>query len=81
MKEQVYETYCGQVCEAMKKATKAERRSLTEELTDHMASHVEDLLTEGWTEDDAVRYAVEAMGDPETVGRQYDEKLSSFWRV
>ena len=81
MKEQIYETYCGQVCEVMKKATKAERRSLTEELTDHMASHVEVLLTEGWAEDDAVRYAVEAMGDPETVGRQYDEKLSSFWRT
>lgn len=81
MKEQAYEDYCSQVCDVMQKATKAERRCLTEELTDHMESHVEALLEEGWPEDEAVRYAVEAMGDPETVGRQYDEKLSSFWRI
>ena len=81
MKENVYEEYCKQVRQSLKKATRKERDSLTEELLDHMESHAEALVELGWEPEEARDYAVQTMGDPETVGRQYDEKLSSFWLV
>ncbi len=74
-----YQAYCNRVCSVLKKATKKEKSSLSEELLDHMESHAEALVELGWDPQEARDYAVEAMGDPETVGRQYDEKLSSFW--
>lgn len=63
----------------MKKATKQEKEDLSRELTAHMEDHVEALVELGWDPAEAQDYAVKAMGDPEVVGRQYDEKLSSFW--
>ena len=81
MKENIYEEYCKQVRQSLKKATRKERDSLTEELLDHMESHAEALVELGWEPEEARDYAVQAMGDPETVGRQYDEKLSFFWLV
>ena len=77
--ERLYQEYCDQVCAALKKATRKEKASLTQELTAHMEDHVEALVELGWDPQEAMDYAVEAMGDPEIVGRQYDEKLSSFW--
>ena len=74
-----YRNYCQQVCSVLKKATRKEKASLTQELTAHMEDHVEALVELGWDPQEAMDYAVEAMGDPEIVGRQYDEKLSSFW--
>lgn len=79
VREQAYEEFCSQVCSAMKKATQKEKQDLSRELADHMEDHVEALVELGWDPDEARDYAVEAMGDPEIVGRQYDEKLSSFW--
>jgi len=74
-----YQAYCNQVCSFLKKATKKEKASLSEELYDHMESHAEALVELGWDPEEARIYAIHAMGDAETVGRQYDEKLSSFW--
>ena len=74
-----YQAYCTQACSALKKATQKEKSSLSEELLDHMESHAEALIELGWDPEEARTYSVQAMGDPETVGRQYDEKLSSFW--
>ena len=81
MAENVYEEYCRQVRSALKKATQKERASFTEELLDHMESHAEALMELGWDPEEARDYSVQAMGDPQMVGRQYDEKLSSFWLV
>ncbi len=81
MREILYEEYCKQVRRALKKATQKERVSLTDELMDHMESHAEALVELGWDPEEARDYAVQAMGDPETVGQQYDEQLSSFWLV
>ena len=77
--EQQYSEYCKQVCAVLKKATKKEKASLSEELLDHMESHAEALIELGWDPEEAHTYAIQAMGDAEVVGRQYDEKLSSFW--
>ena len=74
-----YETYCTDVCAVLKKATQKEKDALAEELLDHMASHAEALVELGWDPEEARAYAIQAMGDAETVGRQYDEKLSTFW--
>ena len=76
---QTYDAYCARVCAALKKATPKEKSSLSEELLDHMESHAEALMELGWDPEEARTYSIQAMGDPETVGRQYDEKLSSFW--
>ena len=81
MTENVYEEYCRQVRNALKKATRKERASFTEELLDHMESHAEALMELGWEPEEARDYSVQAMGDPQMVGRQYDEKLSSFWLI
>ena len=77
--EQQYSEYCNQVCSVLKKATKKEKASLVDELMDHMESHTEALIELGWDLEEARTYAIQAMGDAETMGRQYDEKLSSFW--
>ena len=77
--EQQYGDYCKQVCSVLKKATPKEKSSLSEELLDHMESHAEALVELGWDPKEARTYSIQAMGDPETVGQQYDEKLSSFW--
>jgi len=74
-----YEAYCADVCAVLKKATQKEKDALSEELLDHMASHAEALVELGWNPEEARDYAIQAMGDAETVGRQYDEKLSTFW--
>ena len=79
MAENAYKEYCRQVRSALKKATQKERASFTEELLDHMESHAETLMELGWEPEEARDYSVQAMGDPVMVGRQYDEKLSSFW--
>lgn len=78
---QTYAMYCNQVCATLKKATKNEKADLIRELTAHMEDHVEALIQLGWDPEEARDYAIEAMGDPATVGRQYDEQLSSFWLV
>lgn len=77
--EITYQSYCKQVCSVLKKATQKEKSALSEELLDHMESHAEALIELGWDPEEARTYAIQAMGDAETVGRQYDEKLSSFW--
>ena len=74
-----YQAYCNRVCSFLKKATKKEKASLSEELYDHMESHAEALVELGWDPEEARIYAIQAMGDAEIVGKQYDEKLSSFW--
>ena len=74
-----YRDYCKQVCSVLKKATPKEKTSLSEELLDHMESHAEVLIELGWDPEEARAYSIQAMGDPETVGRQYDEKLSVCW--
>ena len=74
-----YQAYCNRVCSFLKKATKKERDSLSEELFDHMESHAEALIELGWDPDQARIHSIQAMGDAETVGRAYDKTLSSFW--
>ena len=74
-----YQAYCNRVCAVLKKATQKEKDALSKELLDHMESHTDTLVDLGWDPQEARLYAIQAMGDPEMVGRQYDEKLSSFW--
>ena len=78
-REITYDAYCKQVCAVLKKATQKEKSALSEELLDHMESHAGALVELGWDPEEARVYAIQAMGDAEIVGRQYDEKLSSFW--
>ena len=74
-----YQAYCNRVCSFLKKATRKEKESLSEELFDHMESHAEALIELGWDPDQARTHSIQAMGDPEVVGREYDKTLSSFW--
>lgn len=74
-----YQAYCNRVCAVLKKATQKEKDALSKELLDHMESHTDTLVDLGWDPQEARIYAIQAMGDPEMVGRQYDEKLSTFW--
>ena len=66
-REITYNAYCKQVCSVLKKATQKEKSALSEELLDHMESHAEALIELGWDPEEARTYAVQAMGDAETV--------------
>lgn len=59
--------------------TAGERQSLRRELSDHMADHVEMLEQRGLDEETAQEQAVNAMGDPEEVGRELAKAYSPFW--
>lgn len=59
--------------------TAGERQSLRRELSDHMADHVEMLERRGLNKEEAQEQAVNAMGDPEEVGRELAKAYSPFW--
>lgn len=59
--------------------TARERQSLRRELSDHVADHVEMLERRGLDEETAREQAVNAMGDPEEVGRELAKAYSPFW--
>lgn len=51
---------------------KPDRDKIWDELIAHIVDHVDDLVDSGLTEAEAEAQAVEAMGDPVTIGKQLD---------
>ena len=74
-----FRDFCDGVLGAIPRATGRERDEIRAELLDHLSDHRDLLMEYGMEELEAERRAIEAMGDPEEIGRAWNEKLSPFW--
>lgn len=64
--------FCKKVCSFVK--YKKAHREISEELQNHLEDHMEGLLEHGMSPDEAEKAAVEAMGNPEEIGRELDKQ-------
>lgn len=77
--EQRFEAYGETVCRFVSHATDKEQKAIRAELSAHMEDHAQALLDAGYDEDYAFRIAVEAMGDPEEVGKALNREYPLLW--
>ncbi|MGI6450395.1 MAG: permease prefix domain 1-containing protein [Desulfitobacteriia bacterium] len=66
------EDFCRKVCSFVR--YKRAHRHIYEELHNHIADHAEFLREQGTAPEEAERQAVQAMGDPEEIGRELDKQ-------
>lgn len=71
--------FCREVTKHIPRATRAEREAITWELRDHVMDRAQALEETGCSPGDSIEKAVERMGDPEEIGRAFNEQLSPFW--
>ena len=74
-----FREFCDGVLDKMPRATRGEKADIRDELLDHLLEHRDMLMDHGYDELDAEQRAIAAMGDPEEIGRAWNEKLSPFW--
>ncbi|MBM6664803.1 permease prefix domain 1-containing protein [Flavonifractor plautii] len=70
MASKPFDRFCDQVCASIR--WPPARRLAREELTAHLEDHAAALEEQGVPPEDAALRAVEAMGDPQEIGRQLD---------
>ena len=68
-----FRDFCDGVLGAIPRATGRERDEIRAELLDHLSDHRDLLMEYGMEELEAERRAIEAMGDPEEIGRAWNE--------
>ncbi|HHV63914.1 MAG TPA: hypothetical protein GXX46_02375 [Peptococcaceae bacterium] len=66
------EEFCRKVCSFVR--YKKAHRQIYEELHNHIEDHAEYLREQGIAPEEAERLAVQAMGDPEEIGRELDKQ-------
>ncbi len=76
-----FTAYADTVCQALKNATWRERKAIRQELEDHLTDHAEALIESGWDEAHAAQHALDAMGDPNTVGEELNKAFPLRWFV
>ncbi len=76
-----FTTYADTVCQSLKNATRRERKAIRQELEDHLTDHAEALVESGWDEAHATQHALDAMGDPNTVGEELNKAFPLRWFV
>lgn len=69
--------YCALVCAQVR--WKRARDGIAAELTAHLADHAAVLADAGAGQEEAQALALEAMGDPEEIGRAFDRVYSPLW--
>lgn len=74
-----YQTFCDAVLAACPRATRAEREEIRRELLDHLEDRVADMMERDWDAEAAGERAVACMGDPEEIGKAWNEQLSTVW--
>lgn len=67
---ELFDSFAQQVCRQVRHATPEERADIARELREHMEDRAEALCSAGTSEEEAAAQAVEAMGDPEAIGRE-----------
>ena len=70
MASKPFDVFCDQVCASIR--WPPARHLAREELTAHLEDHAAALEEKGISAEEAAVQAVEAMGDPEEIGRQLD---------
>lgn len=73
--------YGEQVCQFVRHATKKEKADIRKELTDHIADHTQALIEAGHPSETAQALALEAMGEPEMVGKALNKEYPLRWLV
>lgn len=73
------EEFCARVERCLRRATAAERESIGAEIAAHLEDHVSALEEAGYGPAEAEVRAVEAMGEPEKIGKALNEQMSGFW--
>ena len=76
-----FHQYTHNVTRYVRHATGKEKAAIRKELTDHMEDHAQALMDGGFDEAHAIRVAVEAMGDPETVGKALNKEYPLLWLI
>lgn len=76
-----FTTYADTVCQSLKNATRRERKAIRQELEDHLTDHAEALIESGWDEAHATQHALDAMGDPNTIGEELSKAFPLRWFV
>lgn len=76
-----FTTYADTVCQSLKNATRRERKAIRQELEDHLTDHAEALVESGWDEAHATQHALDAMGDPNTIGEELNKAFPLRWFV
>lgn len=76
-----FTTYADTVCQSLKNATQRECKAIRQELEDHLTDHAEALVESGWDEAHATQHALDAMGDPNTVGEALNKAFPLRWFV
>ena len=74
-----FREFCDGVLGQMPRATGRERDDIREELLDHLMEHRDMLVEYGDDPLVAEQKAIEAMGDPEEIGRAWNKTLSPLW--
>lgn len=73
------EEFCTRVERCLRRATAAERESIGAEIAAHLEDHASALEEAGYGPAEAEVRAVEAMGEPEKIGKALNEQMSGFW--
>ena len=68
--------FCSRVCAHVRFSP--DHAAITAELTAHLEDHAAALEARGFPSDVAVQQAVDAMGDPEEIGKELDKSHSPF---
>lgn len=70
-----------QVLSFLYRLNEGERRAVREELENHIEDHMQDLLDLGYGEELAEARTMNAMGDPEKMGRELNRQYPIRWSV
>lgn len=81
VREEQTAAYGDQVCQFVRHATKKEKADIRKELTDHIADHTQALIEAGHPSETAQALALEAMGEPEMVGKALNKEYPLRWLV
>ena len=76
-----YDTFCSAVLRAVPSATRQEQDAIRRELREHLEDHAAALEEMGAGVEEAAQAAVEAMGDPEEIGRALSRSYPHRWQV
>lgn len=79
--DQRFDRYGQAVCQYIRHATGREKQAIQAELSAHMEDHAQSLADAGYPKTYARQLAVEAMGDPEEIGRELDRAYPRIWLV
>lgn len=74
-----FRQYSETVTTCLRNASPKERKSVRQELEDHLQDHADALEVAGYPPEQAQAHALEAMGDPKQVGEELSAAFPLRW--